>query len=1503
MAEAGKKSSESLPSDDEIVLYWAKQLEEGHRTGDLRLLNASQEFFSQVFAADLVQVSRETMKIAFKSAVDIATDLSIEPQARCVQARFFRTIPNMANSLFQLGVDDVIFPVDRIRKWYKNIGAKNDNLRENPRGLAAFLRMAFSVEDGRRVFNEFKDRIGSAHFQGLRDIRRGLLFLSVRVLPEVVDDLMVILDQQIDTDAMCSVMEYFYDALSWTPVIVESIDWSKYVERILRAFEALMVMNLFSKGKGNHQASFNAPDLIPLVLMFSAQRDFAFDCLEKFLRRGKWLPYYAEHLVELDAHWRRQIAALKLFPEKSFPVWTEEERKRYAEIVAPSVRLALSSEWAASSLATSFAELSYEAARKVFLFALEHLNDPEQGPLSGVALVIVSGMITIMFSGEHLEDNFALAPQILEAIVPQLEWSSRKTVCGLISDLYSFFYLDENVDKLEMRKRIVFHAMMDKFDELVRLDITIASRKPKPLPNGLRTRFISAFTAAFIESKLNMIFELIGQSDRKGAGWSILDRICAAHPSLMEKVVREVIRNYEKCAEKMKSFWGRALAHCVMVNPSLPSLVPEILKVLKDLLQNKHTGPASDISRALTWAMCSTQVLSLGDDNDTDKLTWREQLPAVEDVKPTLYHLSDGEVWEISLALLEAFRPTFDLFETLELKKQKKLLGSVVHFLRLSRYGINAIGDPSSMSECGKKILDVIVGYLLKWASTANDSLIAPLVSSVRPVMASAFVFLRPLELIWSFKGNVVRKCGRRAQVARWLASKRDFISTSRVMSTYGDDRLVLDIVIPFLLQRDQRIPAEQRLWNMVHVSDMGKYGVWDKLCSVLESPDKTEAQFHNALIGLNSLRKVCGSEHFERVIQALVRTKFNKSWTTIDPCFSMISSLLGPVRCLRFAEQQRDVFARLQNTILSGEKGDIPEALYRAILFFLAMGPAPLTRDMFFWFWNSLLSTEDGRKNLVLSHVTQLLERMKPKPPSIIFNRMPDEQYMVDIPSIGFYCEPLHVKIFSGPAEFSPDCPYKEIRDELVASFDDKKAEQLVNIFVREAAPVIKKSNLHVKFWHHLAVFAGPAIVDTLAKLFKIEYDSQYTVIQTEMIIGVFRGSLRWSPEGQELAKEKLMRPLLQQVSQFNSVDLITFGAKALVSAFCNLDHRRFLWVLDEAREWLAHGSDWQKLCAVNMIRKFGRLTGIAADPIALNIAKEAVPVLLPLSKLPQKFIKELALMLTASCRKGIPLAPHEECDFFQLIFETIFDSEFQESNKEPLARFLWKLAISTTFDSPHAIAYITPRITKLFNMREEVTTRVIPHYKKFLGSLSRLRWTQHEPQLLQVLDAMAAMYKSSAWFVRCRIYSFVYEVIAFERTAPLSDAVLEKVETTILPLVAEDEKLEITGGGVNLSSLLLRLRYSDRAELCEAIIQEKNLSVSASKSLGLLGHVELFLGCPPWLPNLMEHLESLHRRVPAYRSLIEARFADFWKRAGTKLTYPEIEDYRYAFAHKYFA
>lgn len=68
---------------------------------------------------------------------------------------------------------------------------------------------------------------------------------------------------------------------------------------------------------------------------------------------------------------------------------------------------------------------------------------------------------------------------------------------------------------------------------------------------------------------------------------------------------------------------------------------------------------------------------------------------------------------------------------------------------------------------------------------------------------------------------------------------------------------------------------------------------------------------------------------------------------------------------------------------------------------------------------------------------------------PSITFDHTLDEQYIIDIPSIGFYSEPLDVKVYSGPAEFSPYPTYKETRDEFVASSDDNKAEPFINIFL----------------------------------------------------------------------------------------------------------------------------------------------------------------------------------------------------------------------------------------------------------------------------------------------------------------------------------------------------------------------------------------------------------------------------------------------------------------------
>ena len=1534
--------------EDEIFMHYVKALKEAHEAVDEKAADVALKPLNLALQKRWLRIKKETMKEFFHVWLDLITDMDHSLELGPLQDKAMRMGDTVIAEMMRKGIDDVIIPVERMNHWYRKA------LREGASSSASVfsmetktpfvellsqLRFLYSAEDGRKVFGWFKDRIGSLDSNGLTGFMDGMVLLSVRVLPEVIDDLMVILDNFIHRNLVNVVFGYFHEALMWYPIIGERMDWNKYVDRIFRAVMKSLCLDTEIGGHSMKQLGpMELQVLDPRMISYGRQvdyhflsevilncsdREMAMECVARFLKiiepavasasKTGLVNTLADITLGLVPGYRfsKWKVVRDSHPERLVPVFDEAQRKRYAEILMPFARTIHYSLRNAAikipRILSIVGGLSYDVARGEFLFALKYINDPENGTLMARSLGAVASLIPLMFKSEHLSENISLIPNILESVVPLtgVVGGPSKKAFRIISDLYGLFYFDNSVENLKISMRMVASAMIDRFDEIVRNAITQLSQSRQVAKRANVSRsFFAAFSADFIESKLDWIIAELGKSDPKGTAWDLISTLAPAQPSLVGKLIEKIAAKCLAAPRNAKMFWAYAFAPMLGPYPDLPKSMTFVVSVLEDMLQNKkfkglmvfvygliYRATVQAASMATTCAPINADITQM----------WG-RLWAVKDVDPKLYQISDDDAASILSSLMAVLKPVCDSFATLEQKSQIHVTKSVASMLLVcSRF--DGLMDRRPVTEPFLQIRNAALEYLTAWNKEGTfvikDVILANIGTSKSHLM---FHFVTPSKRIFLFEGNERKGYLQAINIGIMASQKQEILRQWPYGSSFLSpikEQIMNDVVLPDLHTGNPLLLRQIQTFG---------FGEWFPSSTIsdaiqtMQTPGKSLDEFLAALVVVGSNTRYITNEWLGQEVMAHVNAKFDKNWQYVDQnlgaaCGSFVPKIQSAVH----SKSMTATFAQLQKDMLAAEKqSDLMPKLFYDLFCFAIGGPAPISVDAFFWFWNKLLADDTGRKRNVMYDTAAILHKMRPRQPKAVFDHFPEEQYMVDDTSVGYACEPVHVRIPTGPAEFSSDSPYIEVRERFLATLDDQSVQQLVASLI--SVVDAKKSVLALsgrRFWRALAVFIGPPIIEKLEKVLKVECEKEYAVVQAEMMIGVFQASHTWSVEDSKRAAERIIKPGLHQMLQNTGYELYELSSVVLAYLIGDNDWRRVTWLLEEAKLLLSKETEIHRLLGSQLLSSFAQQVHPKAHELVLAVIKEVSSQFLPLSKGSKQDAMNLADMLTGPVHQGF--TTHYMTNPYDLIFE-IVDAELKSADKSHLALFLKYLRLYSCNPARSPVPYVAARITQLFEIRNDLMTPEIPKHESFLRDLTLMPWYSFEHELSEVIDKLVVLYKKSVWFIREAILLFVHR-LCFVHMLDLSNAIYDKIAASFYPLFTSDEKIELVEKSIPLIRMLIPVRYRDSAVFYQEVIDEKDRNLAAAKALALLGSVSILNGCPEWMPSLMQTCESLHSSALQYQKLIESEFADFFKKIGNRLEVPELEEFRTTFSHGYFA
>ena len=1531
--------------EDEIFRHYVKALKQAHDAVDQIAVDDALKTLKFLLQSHMLKVEKETVKEFFHVWFDLVTDtdhlLELGPPQE--YAANFGELVTMV--MMRKGIDDVIIPVERVNHWYRKTMREGKYGRPgafSPAGCRSFwkllskLRFVFSVEDGRKVFGWFKDRIGSLDSNGVRAFVDGMMLLSLRVLPEVIDDLMVIVDNFVHHGLVNIVFCYFHEALMWYPIIGERMDWTKYVDRIFRAvMRGLRVETkiggVSSKQLGSHQfesleqlkSDHSEVDFAFLseVILNCSDRGMAMECVARFLRIIEPAIASAKNSALVNAlakitmglvpgarFWKWKVVR-DSHPEKVIPVFDEAQRKRYAEILMPfarSIHYSLrNAQLKIPRILLTVGALSYDVARNEFMFALKYIDDPERGALAARALRAVYWLIPLIFNSEHLSENISLIPNLLEIVVPLagVVGGPGKLACHIINGLYGIFYFDNSVENLKISMRMVAHAMIDRFDEIVRNAISEMSQSSQPRKSpSISPNFFAAFSADFIESKLDWIITELGKSDPKGTAWDLVSALVRGQPSLVGKLIEKVAPQCVAAPASAKMFWTRAFVPMLGPYPDVPKNVTFVVSVLEDLIQNKKFKGVMMIVYGLvhkgTIQAGNMETKCAPIDADITKMWGRLWL--LKNVDPKLYQMSDDDAASILSSLMTVLKPVFDSFATCEQKHQVHLASCAAAMLLVcSRF--DGLMDRRPVTEPFAQIRNAALDYLTTWNKQGTYVIKEAILSSTGTAKLPVMLLYQapPPKRIFLFEGNDVKAYLQASNAYIVLCRKQEVLSQwPHELSFLSPikEEIMKNVVLPTLSTGNPLL-----LRKIYPFCDWLPSSTIKDAIQTMQTPGKSLEEFFAALAVVGSQVNHITNEWLGQEVMAYVNAKFDKNWESVDQnLLSLCERYAMKTGGAILAKAMTPTFAQLQKDMLAAEKQSelMPLPFYKLFSFAVG-GPAPISWDTFFWFWNKILADDTGRKRRLVIHTTELLHKMRPRQPKTVFDHYPEEQYMVDDTSVGFACETVHVKIPTGPAEFSSDSPYREVRERFLAAFDDETVQTLVTSLLSMVDKNCLANLPGRGLWRVLSVFVGPPIIERLEKVVKLECEKEYAAVQSEMMIGVFHASHTWSLEDSKRAAEKIVKPVLHELLQHTSHEIYELSSVVLAYLLGDNDWRRITWFLEEAKSLMSKDSEIQRLLGAQVIASFAEQAHPKSHELLIATVKEISSYYVPLSKGSNQDAMALAGILTGMLRQGY--TTHYTASPYELIFE-IIDAELKNADKTHLTVFLKSLKLSSCNPAQSAIPYVASRITQLVELRNDLTTQDIPNYNSFLRDIVRMPWYRYEHELSEVIDKLVALYKRSMWFIREAILLFVHRV-CFVHMLELSTTIYDKIATSFYPLFTSDEKIELVEKSIPLIKMLIPVRYSDSAVFYQEIVDEKNSNLAAAKALALLGSVSILNGCPEWMPSLMQVCESLHSSAPQYQKLIETAFADFFKKLGNRLEIPELEEFRTTFGHGYFA
>jgi hypothetical protein len=487
-----------------------------------------------------------------------------------------------------------------------------------------------------------------------------------------------------------------------------------------------------------------------------------------------------------------------------------------------------------------------------------------------------------------------------------------------------------------------------------------------------------------------------------------------------------------------------------------------------------------------------------------------------------------------------------------------------------------------------------------------------------------------------------------------------------------------------------------------------------------------------------------------------------------------------------------------------------------------------------------------------------------------------------------------MRVKVRAGPGEFSSE--YEDIRSWFRKEFDVNAVFE----WLRNSRESVKNpDSVMVTFWVNVSRIFRVHIVQLVkpivGKWIEEPLDEELETVIFELVVGLHIGLRSWPNEEQRIAVDEIIKPVFEK-TLWRSSEISSALVFGLTSMTGDCDARRNLWLLDIAGS-LVESQDEA------LLRKGLFLICILAvewhpqyHPLVCKFIEERVlPRVNPLSEISVSNIQSLAHLIAEPLVKGVSRL--WSFDFVKCA-ATIFDLE-RERAPDHVAVFLGALKVEERRGRFRFAEWMADRIKSIFSLRNDVTRIGLPAIKEFYTRLGLLDWGD---KLDTVITALSELYPVSQWFVQREIICFMY-AFCFSHIFSVPKTVHKRIFEKVIPLFVSNDNSDLRKIVINNIRLLIPIVSESREEFwLTAVEKESRLNLAAANGLALLGSHSVLNGCPPWLVQLFQHLESAHKRVPPYAKAIEAAFGDFWKKVGPE-EMREIEDFRYVFSGEYYS
>jgi hypothetical protein len=299
--------------------------------------------------------------------------------------------------------------------------------------------------------------------------------------------------------------------------------------------------------------------------------------------------------------------------------------------------------------------------------------------------------------------------------------------------------------------------------------------------------------------------------------------------------------------------------------------------------------------------------------------------------------------------------------------------------------------------------------------------------------------------------------------------------------------------------------------------------------------------------------------------------------------------------------------------------------------------------------------------------------------------------------------------------------------------------------------------------------------------------------------------------------------------------------------------------------------------------------------------IRKHVLPLVHPLKNWSRLTLFALTQLFTSPPTCGVGANPRMSQHLGQIIFEEVFDKEY-ESCPDEIGCLLPGVIHAMQTNLTHFVPFIADRIPALLLLSNRVQTKTRPDIDGMADRLGALDWPSHPESLKKAVRALRSLYPNAPWFVQQSILMFVH-MLLFAHLFALPREIMREIFDQLLPQFVDNPRAELREGFARIVRMLIPVLWDDLgAFYAEQIDQKRGSKLAVANAVALIGAATVTHDCPAWLPDLFEFLERAHAKDAMYATLIKAECTAFWHRIGIK-EIPEIEDYRYMFPVGYVA